>query len=70
MAYTYKFITLPVRIGAELSKHPDHPSYQDVIHEQAGKGWRFVQLLIECPASIPTEYILVFEKPTEENLSG
>ncbi len=65
MTYTYKFISLPVQIGAKLSKHPDHPSYQDFINEHAKQGWRFVQLLIECPAAVPTEYVLVFEQPTE-----
>jgi hypothetical protein len=48
------------------SKHPNHPSYQDVINEHAKQGWRFAQLLIECPAAVPIEYVLVFEQPTEE----
>ena len=65
MKHTYKFITLPVQIGAKQSKHPNHPSYQDVINEHARQGWRFVQLLIECPAAVPTEYVLVFEQPLE-----
>jgi len=65
MPYTYQFITLHIQIGAKLSKHPDHPSYQDVINEHAKQGWRFVQLLIECPAAVPTEYVLVFEQPSE-----
>lgn len=65
MTYTHKFITLPVQFGQKLSKHPNRPNYQDVIIEHTKQGWRFIRLLIECPAAVPSEYILVFEQPTE-----
>lgn len=60
MHYTYTFVTVPVTIGGTRAKQP---TFQEVIHEHARQGWRFVQLVVENPASIPTEYVLIFERP-------
>lgn len=60
MTYTYTFVTIPVTIG---TTRPKHPTYQDVIEQYAEQGWRFVQLVIDNPAAVPTEYVLIFERP-------
>ncbi len=69
MTYTYTFVSVPVKIG---TKRPTHPTYEEVINEYARQEWRFVQLVVHNPASIPTEYILIFEQPvtTEASQDG
>lgn len=34
-----------------------------VVAEHAAQGWRLVQILVAVPASMPTEYDLIFERP-------
>lgn len=58
MTYTYTFVRVPVRVGAKQTE----PAYEATIHEYAKQGWRFVQLVIEVPAVVPTEYVLIFER--------
>lgn len=62
MAYTYMFVTAPALIGVQRQQ----PPYQDVINKYASEGWRFVQLVVDNPAAIPAEYVLIFERPAVE----
>lgn len=32
------------------------------IHSLAAEGWRLVQVLVENPASVPSDYLLILEK--------
>ncbi|MEY3304143.1 MAG: DUF4177 domain-containing protein [Pseudanabaena sp.] len=65
MNFTYKFVRLPVLATAPEAKHPHHESYVDVIHAHAKDGWRFVQLVHECPPTMPSEFVLIFEKQSD-----
>lgn len=60
MTYIYRFVTVAVTLG---TTQPKHPTYQDVIAEHAKQGWRFVQLVVDNPAAVPTAYVLIFERP-------
>jgi hypothetical protein len=35
------------------------------VHEIAAEGWRIVQVLVEIPASIPSEYVIIAERASE-----
>ena len=59
--FTYQF--LRHRVGRRGVTIDD--SYQGVIAEQARAGWRLVQVLVEEPAAVVTEYVLVFERPAD-----
>lgn len=53
--FEYDFVTQPTTWGSR--------DYQDVVHERARSGWRLVQVLVEQPAAVAGEYVLVFERP-------
>lgn len=40
-----------------------HEPYPDAVARAAREGWRLVQILIEVPAAVPSEYVLVLERP-------
>ena len=40
----------------------DPASYQDAVAEHARLGWRLVQILVENPAAVVDEYVLVLAK--------
>lgn len=52
----YDFVPVDVR--------RDRTAYRAVVAEKARAGWRLVQVLIEVPAAVPTEVVLVLERPT------
>jgi Domain of unknown function (DUF4177) len=58
--YDYTFIRCPITFGKAGKIDP--ASYQAVIAEHVAKGWRLVQVLIENPAMIPSEYVIIFER--------
>lgn len=41
---------------------PDPKRYRNRIVKRAGEGWRLVQILVEPPAAMPSEYVLVLER--------
>lgn len=61
--FEYTFIQVPVTYGRGMSPEPQAAAYENVIHEQARQGWRLVQIFIANPATVPTEYTLIFERP-------
>jgi hypothetical protein len=58
--YEYKFVRVPVKY---LRDGMDPQTYQTAVEEHARDGWRLVQVLVENPAAIPTEYVLILERP-------
>lgn len=50
--FEYDFVRRPARNG-----------YQELVHERAHEGWRLVQVLVEQPAVIVADYVLIFERP-------
>ena len=60
--YDYVFVRVPVTYrGGQI----EAASYQAAIRQQAEEGWRLVQVMVENPAAVPTEYILIFERPRQ-----
>lgn len=59
--FEYAFVTVPVNYGSKASPSQSG-SYQAVIVDHARQGWRLVQVLVENPAAVPTEYTLIFER--------
>ncbi len=57
--FEYAFLQSPVTF---LRGSLDRSGYQSLIHERAREGWRLVQVLVEVPAAMPTEYCLIFER--------
>ena len=57
MAYEYDFVPVDVR--------RDRTAYRAVAAERARAGWRLVQVHVEVPAAMPTEVILVLERPAD-----
>lgn len=57
--YDYEFVKCPVeyRWGK-----PSADAYRAEVLDRARRGWRLVQIFIPNPASVPTEYELIFEK--------
>lgn len=55
MTYEYDFVPVDVR--------RDATAYRAVAAERARDGWRLVQVHIEVPAAIPSEVVLVLERP-------
>ncbi len=35
------------------------------VHEMAAQGWRLVQVLVEVPAAVPNEYVIIAERSDE-----
>jgi Domain of unknown function (DUF4177) len=58
--YEYIFIRSPVKVGKAGKFDP--ASYQSVIEEHAAQGWRLVQIFIDNPAAIPSEYVIILER--------
>lgn len=53
--FEYDFVTQPTTWGMS--------EYHEVVHERSRQGWRLVQVLVEQPAAIASEYVLIFERP-------
>lgn len=41
----------------------DPQTDQTAVEEHAGDGWQLVPILVENPVSIPTEHVLILERP-------
>ena len=59
--YEYAFVRCPIRFEKGSAVETD--GYRRVIEDQARRGWRLVQVLIQVPAAVPSEYELIFERP-------
>jgi hypothetical protein len=57
--YEYAFVTCPVEFHRG---EPNPEPYRRIIEEHARRGWRFVQIFIALPATVPTRYELIFER--------
>ncbi|ULH16189.1 DUF4177 domain-containing protein [Deinococcus sp. KNUC1210] len=58
--YDYQFVRVPVTYsGGQLRA----ASYQEATLQHAREGWRLVQILIETPAAVAAEHVLIFERP-------
>jgi Domain of unknown function (DUF4177) len=55
MTYEYDFLPVDVR--------RDRTAYRAVVADRARQGWRLVQVLVEVPATMPSEVVLVLERP-------
>lgn len=62
MRYEYRFEAVDVRQDAR--------KYQRVAADRADDGWRLVQVLVEVPAAVPSEYVLVLERPVTTALGS
>lgn len=40
--------------------------YQELVHHKARQGWRLVQVLVEQPAVMVSEYVVIFERPSAQ----
>ena len=58
--YQYECVRVAVTLTRTGGVAPE--TYEPLIHSRAQEGWRLVQIFIENPASIPSEYVLIFEK--------
>jgi hypothetical protein len=58
--YEYTFVRCPVTFlkAGKINE----VSYREVIKEHAAQGWRLVQMLVENPAAVPSEYMVIFER--------
>jgi hypothetical protein len=59
----FEYAFVQVTLTFIRSNKIDRSSYQSVIEENAKNGWRLVQVLVETPAAMPSEYTLIFERP-------
>ena len=59
--YEYEFVRCPIQFARGHGVQTQ--SYRSVIEEYARKGWRLVQVLVQVPAAVPSEYELIFERP-------
>lgn len=57
--FEYLFERAPVRIGPRGAD----AGYQEQVAAWAREGWRLVQILVECPVTVPSAYVLVLERP-------
>ena len=57
MKFEYKFERV------DVLRNPQ--AYQEKIAEHAGEGWRLTQVFVETPAAMPSEYVLILERPTD-----
>jgi hypothetical protein len=58
--YEYTFVRCPITF-LKAGKI-DEASYQETIKEHAAQSWRLVQMLVENPATIPSEYVIILER--------
>lgn len=52
----------------EVVHHPvrrNSPSWEEILHAKAAEGFRLVQVLVEQPAAVVDEFVLIFERPAE-----
>jgi len=61
--FEYTFVSAPVVYERNMIAAS---SYERVIHEHAAQGWRLVQVFVPLPAAVPTEYIIIFERPAQQ----
>ncbi|HAJ38774.1 MAG TPA: DUF4177 domain-containing protein [Chloroflexi bacterium] len=61
--FEYQFLTVAAEVGKTPKDRP--PLYQQTIQEQARRGWRLVQVFVPVPAAVPSEYVLIFERPAQ-----
>ncbi|GGQ94241.1 DUF4177 domain-containing protein [Deinococcus ruber] len=61
--YDYQFVRVPITYR---SGQIESASYQEVTAQHAREGWRLVQILIENPAAVAAEYVLIFERPIQQ----
>lgn len=54
-SFEYRFEVVDIRT--------DSLAYQSAVVRFAEDGWRLVQILVEVPAAVPSEYVLVLERP-------
>lgn len=60
--FTYEFQRVTAN-HAPGAKTP--PAYEAAIHARAAEGWELVQVLVENPAAIPGEYVLIFRRAAQ-----
>lgn len=58
MRHEYEFLPVDVR--------RDPTAYRAVAAERAAQGWRLVQVLVEVPAAVPAEVVLILERPAAD----
>ncbi len=65
MTYEYQFIRLKLKGFWTYRPRED---YRQIIREQAGEGWRLVQIFAPAAAGygIATYFELIFERPLRE----
>jgi Domain of unknown function (DUF4177) len=61
--FEYKFVRCDVVFGKAGKVDPT--SYETLVREHASQGWHLVQILIENPPIIPSEYVIIFERSNE-----
>ena len=62
MIMQYKFVRVPV---VHQPGGPATALLEQKVHELAREGWRLVQVLVEIPAAVPTEYVVIVEREGE-----
>ncbi|AKG19993.1 DUF4177 domain-containing protein [Calothrix sp. 336/3] len=62
----YKFVRVPLNYDQKstLTSH-----LEISVNEHAQEGWRLVQILVENPAAVPFEYVVIFERPRGASVS-
>ena len=69
--YEYKFVRVGEYRGSAVFgvRDSERETYQDVVHEHAGDGWRLVQIFAPGTAAFGAAryYELIFERPWPEN---
>jgi Domain of unknown function (DUF4177) len=61
--FEYKFVRCTVVFGKGGKVDPEN--YETKIREHASQGWRLVQILVENPPVIPSDYVIIFERSSE-----
>ena len=61
MMYEYEFVKIELNIWGSKPKE----DYQDIIHQYASKGWRFVQIFAPSTKGYGSAayFELIFERP-------
>jgi len=58
--FEYKTVRCPAQFSR--SGKIDPANYEQTIQQHAKEGYRLVQIFLENPAAIPSEYVLIFER--------
>lgn len=61
--FEYQFLNVAAEVGKATKDK--RPLYQQTIQAQAAHGWRLVQVFVPVPAAVPSEYVLIFERPVQ-----